>query len=130
MYYNYQWWLKLHRGIKYRFWWNFKYSRISRPSSKTNIEIREGTTFNYNSEEVFNKELPIINNALNDGENCHSDETFKIINVNSKEEIAKSDDINNFEIKLSNPFLQLFAIFHLLTIKILILIVEVKINLK
>ena len=85
MYYNYQWWLKFRRGIKYRFWWNFKYSRISRPSSKTDIEIREGISPNYNSEEVFNKKLPIINNALNDGENFHNDRTFKIINRNSNE---------------------------------------------
>ena len=71
--------------------------------AKTDIQIREGTVPDYNNEEVFNKELPIINSAEIDGFNCGDDGTFKIVNGISTEDIAKNDDINNFDVKLSNP---------------------------
>ena len=77
--------------------------------AKTDIAIKEGTVPDYNSEEIFNKELPIISNALIDGENCHDDGTFKIINGNSNEEIIKNNEISNFEIKISNPISSAFC---------------------
>jgi hypothetical protein len=71
--------------------------------AKTDIEIKEGLVPNYNDEKVFNKVLPIVNNAEIEGDNCYSDGIFKIVNGVSTQEIVKTDDINNFDIKLSHP---------------------------
>jgi hypothetical protein len=71
--------------------------------AKTDIEIKEGLVPNYNDEKVFNKVLPIVNNAEIEGDNCYSDGIFKIVNGVSTQEIVKTDDINNFDIKISIP---------------------------
>ena len=71
--------------------------------AKTDIEIKEGTILDYNDEEVFKIVLPVVNNAEIDGDNCYNDGTFKIVNGVSTQEIINTDDIYNFDIKLSNP---------------------------
>ena len=77
--------------------------------AKTDIEIKEGTVPDYNNEEVFNIELPVINSAEIDGDSCAEDGTFKIVNGVSTQDITKTDDINNFDLKLSNPISSAFC---------------------
>jgi hypothetical protein len=71
--------------------------------AKTDIEIKQGYILDYSKDEIFSKEIPIVNGAEIDGANCHDDGTFKIVNGISNTEIEQTDDINNVDIKLSNP---------------------------
>jgi hypothetical protein len=71
--------------------------------AKTDIEIKQGIILDYSKDEIFSKEIPIVNSAEIDGTNCHDDGTFKIVNGISNTEIEQTDDINNVDIKLSNP---------------------------
>jgi hypothetical protein len=76
--------------------------------AKTDIEIKQGIILDYSKDEIFSKEIPIVNSAEIDGTNCNDDGTFKILNGVSNREIIQTDDINNdninnVDIKLSNP---------------------------
>jgi len=71
--------------------------------AKTDIEIEKGIVPNYNDENVFKLVLPMVDNAEIDGDNCYNDGTFKIVNGVLTQEITKTDDKNNFDVKLSNP---------------------------
>ena len=82
---------------------------VNADPAKTDIEIREGIAPNYNDEEVFNEVLTIINNNEIDGQNCYSDGTFEIVNGVSTVEITETDDINNFDIRLSSPISSAFC---------------------
>jgi len=71
--------------------------------AKTDIEIENGIVPNYNDENVFKLVLPVVNDAEIDGDNCYNDGTFKIVNGVLTQEITKTNDTNNFDVKLSNP---------------------------
>ena len=71
--------------------------------AKTDIEIENGIVPNYNDENVFKLVLPMVSDAEIDGDNCYNDGTFKIVNGVLTQEITKTNDTNNFDVKLSNP---------------------------
>ena len=75
----------------------------------TDIKIKQGIVLDYSKDEIFSKEIPIVNSAEINGDNCQEDGTFKITNGVSNKEIDQVDGIKNVDIKLSNPISSAFC---------------------
>ena len=77
--------------------------------AKTDIEIQQGLVLDYSKEEVFTKEIPIIDGAEINGDDCAKNGIFKIQNGISNKEVEKNDDMNYIDIQLSNPIAAAFC---------------------